>query len=370
MTYKKRTYRIIISGGGTGGHIYPALAIAHGLKEKFPGVEILFVGALGKMEMEKVPEAGFPIKGIWISGIQRKISLKIIFFPFKLFYSILQSCTIIKKFKPDIAVGVGGFASGPLLWTASWKKIPSLIQEQNSYAGITNKWLARHVNTICVAYNGMDKYFPAEKLVKTGNPVRKDILDLARQVPAAFDFFRFDPSRKVILVMGGSLGAKTINISVYNRIDRIISEDIQLIWQIGKYYYDDYERKLVDLDLKNIRAFMFLKEINLAYAISDVVISRAGALSVSELCVAGKPVVFVPSPNVAEDHQTKNAKALVDQNAALMITDREAPNKLVDTAINLLQDRQKAETLSTNIRKLALPDATDKIIKEIKKLLI
>lgn len=366
---KNKTYRIIISGGGTGGHIYPALSIAQALKEKYHDIKILFVGAFGKMEMQKVPEAGYPIRGIWISGIQRKSMWKNIIFPLKLAVSLLQARRILNSFKPDLAIGVGGFASGPLLWIASKKRIPTLIQEQNSYAGITNKLLAKKVNLICVAYEGMGRFFPSDKIVVTGNPVRKDIQHVTDRTGKGYDFFGFSNQMKTIFVMGGSLGARTINLAVYHHLQKIIDEKIQLIWQIGRIYYDDYAQKLKGYDLRNIRCFDFLKEIDLAYAVADVVIARAGALSISELCLVGKPVVFVPSPNVAEDHQTQNALALVRQDAAVMVKDPEAIEKMIPEAIGLLHDNKKCIKLGENIRKLAIPDATGRIMNEIETLL-
>jgi UDP-N-acetylglucosamine--N-acetylmuramyl-(pentapeptide) pyrophosphoryl-undecaprenol N-acetylglucosamine transferase len=366
---KETIYRVIISGGGTGGHIYPAIAIANKMKERMKNTEILFVGARGKMEMQKVPEAGFPIKGIWISGIQRKRSITNLLFPFKLLISLFQSWLIIIKFRPDVAVGVGGFASGPLLWTTSLFRIPTLIQEQNSYAGITNKLLAKRVNTICVAYDNMERFFPKEKIVKTGNPVREDMLNIDNKRPLAMKFFDFKKDKKTIFVMGGSQGARTINISVFNQIKKIIKEDVQLVWQIGKIYFDDYEQKMKSYDVSRIRMYDFLREIDLAYAAADVIVSRAGALSISELAIVGKPTVFVPSPNVAEDHQTKNAEALKNQHAAMLVTDKDAPEKMIDAALKLLKDKKGMEQLGSNIRKMALLNAADKIVDEIEKLL-
>jgi UDP-N-acetylglucosamine--N-acetylmuramyl-(pentapeptide) pyrophosphoryl-undecaprenol N-acetylglucosamine transferase len=366
---KETKYRVIISGGGTGGHIYPAIAIANKLKDRMPDAEILFVGARGKMEMQKVPEAGFPIKGIWISGIQRKRSIMNLLFPFKLLISLVQSFFIVTRFRPDVAVGVGGFASGPLLWTTSLFRIPTLIQEQNSYAGITNKLLAKKANTICVAYDNMERFFPKEKIVKTGNPVREDILNIEYKRSVALKFFDFDKDKKTIFVMGGSMGARTINISVFNKIRKIINEDVQLVWQIGKIYFDDYEQKMKSYDVSKLRMYDFLREIDLAYAVADVIVSRAGALSISELSIVGKPTVFVPSPNVAEDHQTQNAKALTRHDAAILITDEEAPEKLIDTVLDILHDKKRMDQLGSNIKKLALFNAAEKIVDEIEKLI-
>ncbi len=369
MIKRNEKYRIIISGGGTGGHIYPALAIADRIREKYPDSDILFVGAFGKMEMQKVPEAGYPIKGIWISGFQRKITLKNLLFPLKLPVSLFQAFIIVQKFKPRIAIGVGGYASGPLLWIASLKNLPTLIQEQNSFPGITNRILGRRADRICVAYTGMEKYFPEQKITLTGNPVRTDIRNIDSYRDEACEFFNLSPLKKTLFVMGGSLGARTINLSVFNKIQRVIDENIQLIWQIGRIYFNEYQDKLTGIDQENIRTFEFLREINLAYALSDVVVSRAGALSISELCIAAKPCVFVPSPNVAEDHQTRNAKALADRDAAVMVTDKEAPEKMMDTAVDLIFDVERCRILSRNIHKMAVPDATDRIVDEIETLL-
>jgi UDP-N-acetylglucosamine--N-acetylmuramyl-(pentapeptide) pyrophosphoryl-undecaprenol N-acetylglucosamine transferase len=370
LNNNKNKYRVIISGGGTGGHIYPAIAIANKLKERIPDVEILFVGAIGKMEMRKVPEAGFPIKGIWISGIQRKRSIVNLLFPFKLLISLVQSCVIVARFRPDVAIGVGGFASGPLLWTTSFVRIPTLIQEQNSYAGITNKLLSKKARKICVAYDNMERFFPKEKIIKTGNPVRADILNIEKKRPAAARFFNFEEDKKTVFVMGGSLGARTVNISVFNKIRKIIEGDVQLVWQIGRIYFDDYEQKMKSYDVSKVRMYDFLKEIDLAYAMADLIVSRAGALSISELTVVGKPVILIPSPNVAEDHQTENAKALVEENAAIMITDGEAPEKLIDIIMEILDNKEHMLQLGANIRRMAIPDAAEKIVDEIIKLLV
>ncbi len=365
MTERKRPYRVIISGGGTGGHVYPAIAIANKMKEFFPDTQFLFVGAKGKMEMEKVPEAGYDIEGLWISGFQRKLTFKNLAFPFKLMSSLIKARKIINRFKPDIAVGVGGFASGPILHAAARKGIPTLLQEQNSYAGITNKLLAKSASKICVAYENMDKYFPKEKIVLTGNPVRTDIIDMEQKREAALRFFRLDPKKKTILSVGGSLGARTINESIIKNLDQIIAADVQLIWQIGSIYYKEFQERLIGLDLRNIRHYEFLKEMDLAYAAADVVISRAGALSISEICLCGKPAVFVPSPNVAEDHQTKNAMALVNENAALMVKDNEAEINLVPEALKVLFNEGQRKTLSQNIKSFARPHAAENIVKEI-----
>jgi UDP-N-acetylglucosamine--N-acetylmuramyl-(pentapeptide) pyrophosphoryl-undecaprenol N-acetylglucosamine transferase len=362
---KQRPYRVIISGGGTGGHIYPAIAIANRLREVMPDTKILFVGAKGKMEMTKVPEAGYEIEGLWISGLQRKLTLKNIMFPFKVLSSMIRTRQIISKFKPDVVVGVGGFASGPTLNTAAKAGIPTLIQEQNSYAGLTNKLLAKQADKICVAYENMDKFFPAEKIVITGNPVRTDILDIDKKRERAIKHFGLDPARKTLFAFGGSLGARTINESLIKNLQDIINSDVQLIWQIGSFYWKEFSEKLKTFDLKQIRPYEFLREMDLAYAAADVVVSRAGALSISEICIAGKPAIFVPSPNVAEDHQTKNAMALVSGKAALIVADKDAGINLVPEALKLLYNPVQQKVLSENIRSYARPRAAESIVNEL-----
>jgi UDP-N-acetylglucosamine--N-acetylmuramyl-(pentapeptide) pyrophosphoryl-undecaprenol N-acetylglucosamine transferase len=357
--------RIIISGGGTGGHIFPAVAIANALKKLNPATEILFVGANGRMEMEKVPAAGYKIIGLDIQGIQRKSLWKNLLFPIKLLASLNQAGRVIKNFKPDAAVGVGGYASGPLLYAASGKGIPTLIQEQNSYAGITNKWLSKKAKKICVAFDGMDKFFPADKIVKTGNPVRKQSVDTAGKREEALREFKLSPNKKVILVTGGSLGARTLNQSLMAGLDKLIAADVQLIWQTGKVYYAGIMEKLGENYHPNIRIVEFLNRMDLAYAAADIIISRAGAGTIAELCIVGKPVILVPSPNVAEDHQTKNALALVQTNAAVFVTDAEAGVTLVNKALLLLQDKAQQELLGNNIKKLALPNADEVIAQHV-----
>ncbi|MEO6521436.1 MAG: undecaprenyldiphospho-muramoylpentapeptide beta-N-acetylglucosaminyltransferase [Mucilaginibacter sp.] len=357
--------RVIISGGGTGGHIFPAIAIANALKKLDPQTEILFVGALGRMEMEKVPAAGYKIIGLDIQGIQRSSIWKNVMFPIKLLKSVRKALTIIKDFKPDAAVGVGGYASGPLLYAASLKGIPCLIQEQNSYAGITNKWLAKKVQKICVAFDGMDKFFPADKIIKTGNPIRKESVDIANKRMSSIELMKLSSNKKTILVTGGSLGAGTLNKSVMAGLDKIIAADVQIIWQTGKYYYKGIIEKLGEDYHPNVRIMEFLNRMDLAYAAADVIISRAGAGTIAELCVIKKPVILVPSPNVAEDHQTKNALALMQTNSAVFVADRDAEEKLIDAALELLKDKEKQKTLSTNIGKLALPQADEVIAKEV-----
>jgi len=364
----EKTYRVIISGGGTGGHIYPAIAIANNLKEKH-NVEILFVGAAGKMEMSKVPEAGYEIIGLWISGLQRKITFQNLLFPIKVISSILKSYKIIKSFKPDAVVGVGGYASAPLVYAATQKNIPALLQEQNSQAGLANKWLSKKVSKICVAYSGMEKYFPEEKLVLTGNPVRSDILNSLDKKVKASSRYGFSAQKNTLLVLGGSLGARTINEAMIDSLPVFIEAGIQVLWQTGKLYYDEMLLRTRNLDMKEVRVVEFIREMDLAYGLADVVVSRAGALSISELCLAGKPVVFIPSPNVAEDHQTKNAMALVEQDAAQMIPDKEAVEKLGDEILKLIRNGSRKEVLEKNIKKLAKPNATDEITNEVIKLI-
>ncbi len=312
-------YKFILSGGGTGGHIYPAIAIANELAQRFPEAEFLFVGARDKMEMEKVPQAGYKIKGLWISGLQRKLSLKNLMFPVKLISSLIKAARIVSRFKPDVVIGTGGFASGPVLKMASLKGIPCVLQEQNSYAGITNKLLAAKAAKICVAYDGMDTFFPAEKIVKTGNPVRDNIIRTASVKEEAFEYFDLDPERTTLLVIGGSLGARKINELIVEQLSFFSKLGLQLIWQCGKLYFDEYK----DFQSDTVRVYDFMNRMDLSYAAADMIISRAGAGSVSELCIVGKPVIFIPSPNVAEDHQTKNAEALVAENAALMVKEKD-----------------------------------------------
>ncbi|WP_295768199.1 undecaprenyldiphospho-muramoylpentapeptide beta-N-acetylglucosaminyltransferase [uncultured Mucilaginibacter sp.] len=361
----RRPLRIIISGGGTGGHIFPAVAIANALKQLAPNTEILFVGANGRMEMEKVPAAGYKIIGLDIQGIQRKAVWKNVFFPIKLINSISKAAKIIKDFGPDAAVGVGGYASGPLLYAASLKGVPTLIQEQNSYAGITNKWLSKKARKICVAFDEMDRFFPASKIVKTGNPVRRASVDIEGREEEALHNFQLSPNKKTILVTGGSLGARTLNNSVLAGLDKLIAADVQLIWQTGKVYYKGIMERLGENYHPNIRILEFLNRMDLAYAAADVIISRAGAGTIAELCIVGKPVILVPSPNVAEDHQTKNALALVQNNAAMFITDANAPVKLVPQALELLKNKEEQNKLSKNISQLALPNADEVIAQHV-----
>jgi UDP-N-acetylglucosamine--N-acetylmuramyl-(pentapeptide) pyrophosphoryl-undecaprenol N-acetylglucosamine transferase len=366
---KGETYRLIISGGGTGGHIFPAVAIANEFRERHPGAEILFVGAEGKMEMTRVPEAGYKIIGLWISGLQRRLTLKNLLFPLKVIVSYFKARSIVRSFKPHAVVGTGGYASGPIMIAATRAGIPTIIQEQNSFAGITNKQVAGKASKVCVAYEGMERYFPKEKVVLTGNPVRKDILDLAGKREAALKHFGLDSNAKTLLVVGGSLGARTINESILAGLNKLADTGVQLIWQTGKGYYESYKAQLTQYDLKKIKVQDFVKEMDLAYAAADVVVSRSGALSVSEVCIAHKAVILVPSPNVAEDHQTKNAMALVDKQAAVLVKDKEAREKLVDAALKLLFDEQEGNRLRGNIAKLAKPNATRDIVNEIEQLI-
>lgn len=359
-------YKFILSGGGTGGHIYPAVAIANELKLRHPNAEFLFVGASDRMEMEKIPQAGYKIKGLWISGIQRKLTLKNLMFPFKLITSLWRSRKIIKTFKPDAVIGTGGFASGPLLQVATTRKIPSLIQEQNSYPGITNKLLSKKVNTICVAYEGLEKFFPKEKIKLTGNPIRKDLLEVKGKHIEGKDVFGLIHSKHTLLVLGGSLGARRINELIEANLDFFEELNVQLIWQCGKLYYDRYKPYN---ELKYVQVHAFLNNMDMAYAAADVIISRAGAISVSELCIVGKPTIFIPSPNVAEDHQTKNAKAVADKNAAILIKEKDLESEFQNQFSHLISNGDKRKELSKNIEALALVNATKEIVDEVDKLL-
>ena len=359
-------YRIILSGGGTGGHIYPAIAIANELKSRYPSAEFLFVGAKDKMEMEKVPQAGYKIEGLWISGIQRKLTLKNLTFPFKVMMSLLRSRKILKTFKPDVVIGTGGFASGPLLQVAASKKIPCLIQEQNSYPGITNKLLSKKVNKVCVAYDGLERYFPKEKIVKTGNPIRQDLLEIDNKTIKAKDTFGLKHGKHTLLVLGGSLGARRINELIEKELEFFQTHNVQVIWQCGKLYYQEYK---VYNNEEDVQVHPFLNNMDFAYAASDIIISRAGAGSVSELCVVGKPVIFIPSPNVAEDHQTKNALAIVEKEAALMIKESDLDIDFENTFAPLVSSMERRKKLGSNIKKLALVNATKDIADEVEKLL-
>ena len=366
MKNKHEQYRIILSGGGTGGHIYPAIAIANELKRRYPEAEFLFVGASDKMEMEKVPQAGYEIEGLWISGIQRKLTLKNAMFPFKLISSLSKSKNILKRFKPDVAIGTGGFASGPLLYMAASQGIPSLIQEQNSYPGITNKWLAKKVDKICVAYNNLERFFPKEKLIKTGNPVRQDLLDIESKTIQAKEHFGLNHGRYTLLVLGGSLGARRINQLIEKELDFFEGRNVQVLWQCGKLYHSQYK---IYNDIKHVHVHPFINTMDLAYAAADIIISRAGAISVSELCIVGKPVIFVPSPNVAEDHQAKNAQALSSENAAVVIKEEDLEVDFESRFSQLLNAKEKREELSKNIKKFAMVNATKDIVDQVELLL-
>ncbi|MBT4919153.1 MAG: undecaprenyldiphospho-muramoylpentapeptide beta-N-acetylglucosaminyltransferase [Flavobacteriaceae bacterium] len=360
-----RPYNFIISGGGTGGHIYPAVAIANELKLRYPDAKFLFVGANDRMEMEKIPQSGYQIKGLWISGLQRSFSLDNLLFPFKLISSLWESKKIVKSFKPDLAIGTGGYASAPLLKIASSKGIPCVIQEQNSYAGLTNKWLSKNVKKICVAYEQMERYFPADKLCFTGNPVRQDLIDISDKKEQAISHFNLDSTKKTVLILGGSLGAQRINRLISNHLNYFLKLDVQILWQCGSYYYEIYR------GIKNdfVQVHSFLNRMDLAYAASDYIISRAGALSVSELCLVGKPVIFIPSPNVSEDHQTKNATSISAKNAAILIKEEDLEKQFKKQFNQLINSENLQSELSKNIKSLAKPNATKDIVEEIEKLL-
>ncbi len=361
----QKSLRVIISGGGTGGHIYPAIAIANEIKLRYPEAAILFVGAKDKMEMEKVPQAGYEIKGLWISGIQRKLTAKNLSFPFKLLSSLWKAGRIVKKFKPNVVIGTGGFASGPTLMMANRKGIPTLVQEQNSYPGITNKLVGKKASKVCVAYDHLERFFPEEKLVKTGNPVRQDLLFIHTKTEEGKAFFELNTERKTLLVLGGSLGARRINELIEEQLDFFAAQDVQVIWQCGKLYYEQYKKYN---EREGVQVHAFLNRMDLAYAAADFIVSRAGASSVSELCIVGKPTIFIPSPNVAEDHQTKNAKAIVDKHGAILLKERELQTFpiVVET---LLKDKGKQESLSENIKMLALPNATNDIVNQVIKII-
>ena len=364
----EKELRVIISGGGTGGHIFPAVSIANAIKALRPDAKILFVGALGRMEMQRVPAAGYEIKGLPICGFDRKNLLKNFKVLYKIWKSQRMAKQIIKDFQPQVAVGVGGYASGPTLNKAAAMGIPCLIQEQNSYAGVTNKLLAKKAEKICVAYEGMERFFPAEKIILTGNPVRQALLDTTISREEAIKSFGLDPTKKTILLVGGSLGARTINESVLQHLDLIKSSDVQFIWQTGKYYSAAIAEQLKGQDIPNLKVTDFISDMGAAYKAADLVISRAGASSISEFCLIGKPVILVPSPNVAEDHQTKNALALSTRNAAIYVKDAEAPATLLELAIKTVNDGAKLKSLSENVLKLALPDSAEIIAKEVIKL--
>lgn len=357
-----------MSGGGTGGHIFPAVAIANQIKKQLPDTEFLFVGAIGKMEMEKVPAAGYSIVGLNISGLQRKLSLSLLSFPFKVISSILKAKKILKEFQPDIVIGTGGYASGPMLRAASSKGIPTLIHESNSYPGITNRLLAKKVSRICVGMQGMEKYFPKEKLVYTGNPVRQDISHIEAKRSIGLEFFGYKGDKKIILVVGGSLGAKGINEAIGPNLQQLADNDIELLWQTGKPYFETAKQQTAPFVWQQIKVVDFISKMDLAYAIADVIISRAGAGAVSEICIIKKPSILVPLPTAAEDHQTQNALSLVDRNAAILVKESEAKQRLVQEAVDLLKNEARQKELAENAGKLAMPKAAEMITEEVLKL--
>lgn len=353
--------RIILSGGGTGGHIFPALAIAGELKKRFPSAEFLFVGAEGKMEMQRVPKAGFPIVGLPIRGLQRKLSLATLAFPFRVIYSLYKAYKVIKRFQPDVVIGTGGYASAPTLKAAQLLGIPYFIQEQNSYAGVTNKWVAKGAKGIFVAYDHMERYFPSTPLFLIGNPIREDLMTITDKDPEAYKLFSLDPQAFTLLVIGGSLGARKINELVKQHLPLFQEKKVQVLWQCGAYYFPEYKH----LESDRVRILPFVENMRAAFSLADVIISRAGASSVSELSVVGKPVIFVPSPNVAEDHQTKNAQSIADQNAALLLKETDITTHFTPLFTALLSDENKRKELSENFRKLARPYATQEIVDKI-----
>jgi len=361
----KQHRKIIISGGGTGGHIYPAIAIAQALKKKDPGMDILFVGASGKMEMEKIPAAGFEIIGLPVTGLKRAFTLKNVGVMINLVLSMIKARNIIRVHKPDVAVGVGGYASGPILTIAARKKIPTLIQEQNSYAGITNKILAKKTDKICVAYEGMEKFFPPDKIILTGNPVREELENIETKREEGLKYFNLDPGLPVILILGGSLGARTINESVWKQLDLIAGSKTQCLWQTGKLYYAQALEKTAALVAENLKVYEFIQVMDLAYAVADLVVSRAGAGTISELCLVAKPAILIPSPNVAEDHQTKNAKALVEKGAAILVKDQDAEQVLIRKALDLVENKNMLTDLARNIGMRAIKNSAAKIADEI-----
>ncbi|MDR0954615.1 MAG: undecaprenyldiphospho-muramoylpentapeptide beta-N-acetylglucosaminyltransferase [Rikenellaceae bacterium] len=363
--------KIILSGGGTGGHIYPAVSVAEALKRKYgEQVEILFVGAEGKMEMERIPALGYPIIGLPVAGLQRKLSLKNLALPFKVIKSLSRARKIVRDFRPDVVVGFGGYASAPVLRAAQSLGVPTVIQEQNSYAGVTNKLLARRARRICVAYDGMERFFPADRIVKTGNPLRGTFGDVSAKRAEALDYFGLQAGKPVILLVGGSLGTRTLNEAVMRHLDEIVSRgSVQLIWQTGKYYAAGLDERLKNRELSGVWRGAFIERMDYAFAAADVVVSRAGASTVSELCLVGLPTIFVPSPNVAEDHQTKNAQALSSVGAALLIPDAEAVERVIPAAIALSSDRPRREAMRKHILALGIPDSADRVVREIEKVL-
>ena len=361
-----KNLKFILSGGGTGGHIYPALAIANKLKERFPEAEFLFVGAQDKMEMQKIPQAGYKIEGLWIAGLQRNFSLINLLFPIKVISSLLKARTIIKKFKPNVVIGTGGFASGPVLQMANLMNIPTVIQEQNSYPGITNKLLSKKANSICVAYENLERFFPKNKIILTGNPVRQDILQIGAKQSEAISYFNLDANKKTVLILGGSLGSRRINQLIEKELSFFTSNNLQVFWQCGTFYMQDYKRFS---EIENVQVVSFIDRMDLIYAAADFIISRAGASSVSELCLVGKPTIFIPSPNVAEDHQTKNAQAVATKNGALIIKESDLDEKFERQFNKLIHDEKLQLQLSENIKKLGKPNATNDIVNQIIKLI-
>ena len=366
-----KQYKIILSGGGTGGHIYPAVAVAEALRRKLgERVDLLFVGAEGKMEMEKIPALGYRIVGLPVAGLQRRLTLSNLLLPFKVMRSISQARRVIRQFGADAVAGFGGYASAPVLWSAQRMGIPTLIQEQNSYAGVTNKILAARANRICTAYDGMERFFPAEKILLTGNPLRGRFSAEGIDRNSAAEYFGLDPQKPILLVVGGSLGTRTLNNMMKKWVDRIVAENqMQVIWQTGKFYEREMSEYMASRDSKGIWRGAFIDRMDLAYAAADVVVSRSGAGTVSELCLVGKPVIFVPSPNVAEDHQTKNARALADKEAAMLIADDKAVDEVIPAAQALINNREKRETMIRNIRMLGISDSADRVADEIIKLI-
>ena len=362
-----RVLKFIISGGGTGGHIFPAVAIADELRKKHPDCDILFVGAKDRMEMEKVPKAGYPIEGLWISGLQRKLSVENLLFPVKLIASLLKAAKIIKRFKPDVVIGVGGYASAAVLRVATSKGIPTLIQEQNSFPGITNKWLAPKVNKICVAYEGMEKFFPESKIKLTGNPVREDMVNIDGKKEEAYQFFDLDPEKPTILITGGSLGAKSINQNISQGLQDLIDNGSQVLWQTGKPYYQEALES--SSKFEEVKVHEFIYKMDFAYAVADIVVARAGAITVSELSLVKKPAILLPYPYASEDHQTKNAMALVKNDAAIHIADHKASEKLIDTIVSLLKDSTRRAQLESNLAALGHKNATESIANEVLNLI-
>ncbi len=363
-------YRFLLSAGGTGGHIFPAISVADALKEKYPDSEFLFIGAKDRMEMEKVPAAGYKIVGLNVSGIARKASLKLLIWPFKLVSSLFQAMNVIRKFKPNMAMGFGGFASGPAIYMASLLGVKSLIQEQNSYAGVTNRILAGKVEKICVAYDKMDQFFPSGKIVKTGNPVRKDIAQFNNNKEKGLSHFELDASFPVLFVFGGSQGAMAINEAIYANLDVLLSANFQLVWQCGRTFFPKAKEEIAKRNIGDkVKAFEFILDMEKAYQVADIIVARAGAISISELCLVGKPVVFVPLPSAAEDHQTKNAMALVEKEAALIVNNNEAKEKLGESILSIRNDAVLSGKLSENIKALGINNATDLILEEVDKIL-